>query len=299
MSVADATTVLSLLDIVGASRLMECTAGSPEVVIGLLDGPVNTGHADLCVENIHYLTPPPPAPSKRAAGAARAHGTYVAGILSARRGSAAPAICPGCTLLVRPVFLETAASVTELPRTTSGQLADAIMACVDAGAHVLNLSVAVDRPSSKSEQELELALDYAMGRGAVVVAAAGNQGILGSSVITRHPWVIPVTACDSRGWPLAISNLGSSIGRRGLMAPGEGVKSLGVDGRSVTSGGTSVAAPFVTGVIALLLSVFRDGTATEVRSAVSAVDRRRASVVPPLLDAWSAYQLMQSGRARG
>ena len=49
-----------------------------------------------------------------------------------------------------------------------------------------------------------------------MVAAAGNQGTLGSSAITRHPWVIPVVACDLRGRPMNESNLGSSIGRRGL-----------------------------------------------------------------------------------
>ena len=60
-----------------------------------------------------------------------------------------------------------------------------------------------------------------------MVAAAGNQGTVGSSVITRHPWVIPVIACDLQGRPTTESNLGSSIGRRGLAAPGENIASLG------------------------------------------------------------------------
>ncbi len=63
---------------------------------------------------------------------------------------------------------------------------------------------------------------------------------------------------------MAASNLGSSIARRGLMAPGDAVTSLGTNGQTVTSGGTSAATPFVTGAIALLWSIFppsvvRDG----------------------------------------
>ena len=93
----------------------------------------------------------------------------------------------------------------------------------------------------------------------IVVAAAGNQGALGSSAITRHPWVIPVVACDDRGRPTNESNLGGSIGRRGLSALGAGVTSLAAEGEPLTLGGTSVAAPFVTGAIALLWSDFPGG----------------------------------------
>src|SRR5690606_18824505 len=125
------------------------------------------------------------------------------------------------------------------------------------------------------------------------VAAAGNQGTLGSSAITRHPWVIPVVACDESGRPVNESNLGGTIGTRGLSAPGDAVTSLGTNGQAVTLGGTSVAVPFVTGAIALLWSEFPKATAGHIKLAVTqAVLPRRASVVPPLLDAeWSRHTL--------
>jgi subtilisin family serine protease len=95
------------------------------------------------------------------------------------------------------------------------------------------------------------------------------------------------------------SNLGHSIGRRGLRAPGDGVTSLGAEGQPVTLGGTSVAAPFVTGAIALVWSEFPAATAAEVKLAVTqAHARRRTSVTPPLLDAWAAYQLMNTHARR-
>ena len=148
-------------------------------------------------------------------------------MLCAKRGSSAPAICPDCTLLVRPIFTETPAANAQMPSATPEELATAITDVIGAGANVINLSAALSHPSPRAEHQLEQALDYAAQRGVLVVAAAGNQGTVGSSTITRHPWVIPVIACDLQARPTAESNLGSSIGRWGLTAPGQNIVSLG------------------------------------------------------------------------
>lgn len=227
------------------------------------------------------------------------HGTFIAGILCAKRGSAAPAICPSCTLLVRPIFSEITSVDAQMPSTTPEKLAAAIIETIDAGARVINLSVGLTQPPSKGQRELEDALDYAASRGVIPVAAAGNQGTLGSSAITRHPWVIPVVACNLRGRPINQSNLGISIGRRGLSTPGESITSLGADGKPLTFGGTSAATPFVTGTIALLWSEFPTATAAELKFAITqAHSLRRTTVVPPLLDAWRAYQVMVTRHER-
>lgn len=117
----------------------------------------------------------------------------------------------------------------------------AIIDCVQAGARVINLSVGLAHLSSKGERELDEALDHATRRGVIAVAAAGNQGTIGSSALTRHPWVIPVVACDSNGNPVRESNLGNSIGRRGLRAPGDSITSLGTAGQALTLGTASAA----------------------------------------------------------
>jgi subtilisin family serine protease len=283
------------------TELMGLRSGNREVAIGLLDGPVATDHPDLAGASIGGVPGAEGPGCSQAGSSACSHGTFVAGVLCAKRGSAVPGICPGCTLLVRPIFEETSSGNGALPSTSLGGLAAAITEAVDAGARVINLSVGVafDVPWSRSERLLVEALDHAAGRRAIVVAAAGNQGTLGSSAITRHPWVIPVVGCDLYGKPIGQSNLGSSVGRRGLMAPGEGVTSLGAEGSPLTLGGTSVAVPFVTGTIALLWSEFPDAGALEVKSAVTGVGyaRRRTTVVPPLLDAWAAYEAMAKLRS--
>jgi subtilisin family serine protease len=289
--------LMMALKLVTLSPLMARTAGHPEVVIGLIDGPVAIGHPDLESESIRELPAGNEGICALSSSAACKHGTFVAGILLAKRGSAAPAICPRCTLLVRPIFHETNSGNGHMPNATPQELAAAIVETIDAGARMLNLSVALARPSVKGEDELQSALDYAARRAVIVVAAAGNQGVIASSVITRHPWAIPVASCDLKGRPLSQSNLGSSIGTRGVLGPGENITSVGPDGTPVTFGGTSAAAPFVTGAIALLWSEFPAASAAELSLAVRGVRRAsRMSVAPPLLDAWSAYRFM---RGRG
>lgn len=279
------------LDLVMLTQLMELTIGSPDIVIGLVDGPVAVDHPSLARDNVREIAGVISGVCTMANSVACKHGTFVAGILSATRSSSAPAICPGCTLLVRPIFSESAAPNENMPSATPEELATAILDCVRAGAHVINLSAAFVQPSPSGQHDLEQALDYAAIRGVLVVAASGNQGVVGSTVITRHPWVISVVACDLRGKPLDYSNLGASIGRYGLRAPGERISSISVDGKEVAFSGTSAATPFVTGAIALLWSQFPSASSTEMRYAMKEDSgTKRATVVPPLLDAWAAYR---------
>jgi subtilisin family serine protease len=270
---------------------MRRTGGNREISVGLIDGPVNASHPDLAGSNIQEIPGTNRGTCARTSSTACMHGTFVAGILSARRGSSAPAICPGCPLLVRPIFAEAASDNGDMPSATPAELAAAIVETVNAGARVINLSAALLQPSGREELELVQALDFAAARGVITVAAAGNQGTVGSSAITRHPWVIPVAGCDGGGRPIGESNFGSSIGRRGLSAPAQDIASLGTNGQPRSFHGTSAAAPFVTGTIALLLSEFPSATDTEVKLALLQ-GGRRGSVVPPVLDAAAAYQRM-------
>lgn len=280
------------LELVGLPLLMRQTAGSSGVRIGLIDGPVARDHPALAGSRIELL---PTGTTPSAAGTALAHGTFMAGILCARRGSAAPGLCPDCTLLTRPIF----SGKTATPSATMEDMAAAIHDCVAAGARILNLSAAIVGPSSGRERVLESVLNAAMAKGVLIVAASGNQGSIGGTAITRHPWVIPVTACDRRGRPLPYANLGHSISRRGLIAPGEGITSLTPAGATTVAGGTSVAAALVSGTIALLWSTFPAASGAKVRLALDRAHPRRG-LVPPLLNAgaaWRALAALMGGSA--
>lgn len=272
-------------DIVRLGPLMQRTQGSVGLAVGLIDGPVVLDHPWLAPARVVSLDG---AAAHCDAGPACRHGTGVAGILFARRGLSAPAICPGCTLMVRPIFgREASGSGPSLAHPA--ELASAIVECVQAGARVINLSAAMVGTGVRETHALRAALDLCARHGTLVVAAAGNRGAVGGSPITSHPWVIPACACDAHGRPRAYSTHGMSIGRQGLGAPGDGIVSLAPRAKAARLDGTSAAAAFVTGAIALLWSLFPEASAGRIKWAVAGPPSHRRSIVPPLLDAEAAW----------
>jgi hypothetical protein len=257
----------------GLDRVMAWSAGSPLVTIGLLDGPVAADHAGFATGALVAT------PRHLADTPASRHGTAVAGVLAARRDSGAPGVCPGCRVIVRPVFKGPVPAGAK-----PAEVAAAIVACVTAGTRLINISAAFTSSASDA-RPLHQALDVAAGRGVLVVAAAGNAGRVVGSPLVSHPWVIPVTSCGMTGYPLPAGNLGASIGRRGIRAPGLPVPSLAPGGRLTALGGTSLSAALVTGALALAWSLVPDATAGLIRRALTGVRSSRRGLVPPLLDA--------------
>jgi hypothetical protein len=133
-----------------------------------------------------------------------------------------------------------------------------------------------------------------MSRGVMVTAAAGNFVSLGSTEITNHPWVIPVTACHSDGRELELINIVPSIARRGLSAPGIQLATLAPGGGLAYFSGISAATAFVTGAAALLWSLSCHATAEHIRHALmhTAVEYRH-SIIPARMDALAAYRFLQ------
>ena len=97
------------------------------------------------------------------------HGTFLAGILFAKRGLSAPAICPRCTLLLRRIFSEGTSNnnntnVKEkvsqdkeiyFPYTNYKDLSNAIVEVVDKGVNIINLSLGLSNSSLTLYKELQ------------------------------------------------------------------------------------------------------------------------------------------------
>ena len=289
---------MSPLELVKLTALMERTSGNPEVKIGLIDGPVVVQHAELAGEHIREIPGKNGATCAQTNSAACIHGTFIAGILSGNELPPHLRFALTARSSFAPFLPRRPLGANTCPAPPLLELAAAIIECIEAGAQLINLSLALAHPSTKGEQALEESLNQAVKRGVIMIAAAGNQSTIGGSAITRHPWVIPVVSCDLSGRPMNESNLGASIGRRGLRAPGDSITSLGSEGQSLTLGGTSVAVPFVTGATALLWSEFPRATAAQIKLAITNTSTlQRVSVVPPLLDATAAYQILLTGNA--
>src|SRR5438309_1056056 len=92
-------TPLAALAAVKLSPLMALASGSPDMRVGLIDGPIAIHHPDLANVHIGEIPERLSGTCAQTSSVACQHGTFVAGILCAKRSSIAPAICPNCTLL--------------------------------------------------------------------------------------------------------------------------------------------------------------------------------------------------------
>jgi subtilisin family serine protease len=285
------------------SSILNISSGNPDIKIGLVDGPLDYTHKAFQGSRIRAVKESQLAACKSASSIACRHCTFVAGILCAKRGSSAPAICPGCTLLLRPVFMnETQVANDEainrnilFPSTTPEELSDAVIEVVDAGARIINLSLGLSTSSLTTYPMLQEAYDYARRHGAIILAASGNQGNIGAISLLNNQWIIPVAACNENGQLDPISNFGHSIGIRGVMAPGINITSTSSGGGYAQMSGTSFAAPFVTGAIALLWSIFPKAKTVElVRAIRPTVSYGNRKIIPPLVDIEAAYHILKS-----
>ena len=206
------------------------------------------------------------------------HGTFVIGLLGARRDALIPGLCPGCQLLHIPIFIDEHA-----PWASVGELANAISIAVAAGARIINLSLAILGDNSRNHPELAAALNYAELKGAVVVVAAGNQGRLAMGQLLSHSVTVPVVAVDAGLGLLPNSNFGPVISRRGVAALGSNLPGYAPGGGTTAMSGTSVATAVASGTLAEVWSKVPSATAAEIRAAVLRLAPRNETR-PPVLD---------------
>jgi membrane-anchored mycosin MYCP len=182
------------------------------------------------------------APNKDIEG----HGTRVAGIIAARpiKGTGFEGIAPDSKILS---FRYTAGANKQ---GNSRTMAQAIHDAVAAGARIINISS--DTADKQDNQGLRDSVAAAVKRGALIVAAAGNDGADGNSTKTYHaayPGVLAVAASDRNDERAYFSQSGDFVG---VAAPGVDMVSTVPKSGQCTADGTSFAAPYVAGVAALL-----------------------------------------------
>lgn len=170
-------------------------------------------------------------------GLGSGHGTSVASIIGGRLG-----IAPGAELL--PIRV-----LDEQGQGNSYDLARAIIAAVDEGADIINMSLGL----YQDVPVLHEAILYAGERDVLMVAAAGNDGYGQIAYPAAYSQVLSVTAVDARGQQARFPNQSDTID---FAAPGFEVVAAAEDGAYVRFSGTSAAAPFVTATLAVLISEF-------------------------------------------
>jgi hypothetical protein len=171
----------------------------------------------------------------------------------------------------------------QAPSATLAELANGIRIAVASGAKLINLSLAIMGDEIQKDRELATALDCAEAGGAVVLAAAGNQGRLAVGQLLCHPVTIPVVAVDAAHRLLPDCNFGPVTSGRGVAALGHQVIGYASGGGMTTMSGTSVATAVATGTLAQLWSTHPSAGGAEIRAAVARLGPRNTPI-PPLLD---------------
>jgi subtilisin family serine protease len=125
----------------------------------------------------------------------------------------------------------------------------AILAAVDAGAQIVNISLG----GYATGPVLDAAIEHATRNGALIVAAAGNDQAAQLAWPAADPRVVSVGAVDRLEQQVSFSNSSEQLQ---LTAPGYGVQTAWLDGQRVQVSGTSASAPVVAGAIAAVMSQF-------------------------------------------
>lgn len=258
------------LDEIGMGPLLEFSLGSPEVRVGVIDSGIDISHPDLVNKVVDAYDAfaddddPSPVPGEDCADPDSTelcdlHGTAVSGISTAEadNGVGIVGLCPGCSLV---------------PIRLLGEGRGAMSADIAAFEHALAADAAVvnnswgyteytPAPRALAQAIHDLATQARGGKGALVVFAAGNDDReIMEDEIEALDDVLCVSASDSYGYPTAYTNYGPEID---VSAPSATV-TIAPDNQVITNfGGTSAAAPVVTGLAAWALSQDPELTAPE------------------------------------
>lgn len=226
------------------------------ITVAVLDTGVEADHPDLA-GNVLEGKDMVGFGAERGDRAWARHGTAMAGIIAghghgAGGGDGVMGIAPEAKILPVRVILEDGDPARAKARSSRGNaLAEGIRWAADHGADVINLSLGDDSKSAHPEAGEDEAVQYALKKGSVVVASAGNGGEKGDHISypAAYPGVIAATAVDKFGTRASFST------RRWyatVSAPGVNVVIADPDHKYYEGWGTSAAAAFVSGAVALV-----------------------------------------------
>ncbi|MCU1487806.1 MAG: hypothetical protein JWN67_4552 [Actinomycetia bacterium] len=259
---------------VRAPAAWDVTTGSAAITVAVLDTLAEVNHPDLAgkvVKGPDFVT-------QRCGGrtSAAGHGTAVAGIVGARTDDGQGIASLGWQTKVLSIGV-----LDECGIGSASVISRAVRYAVDNGARVVNLSLSGDANPAMAD-----AVAYARQHGALVVAAAGNEGSDAPAYPAAYPGVIAVASTDTDAGGLSpFSNVGPWVD---IAAPGQDVVSTASGGGYGQFSGTSFAAPLVAATAALVLARHPEWDGADVATRLARSARHVAGVDAPVLDAGAA-----------
>ncbi len=238
-------------------ELWRTTTSGSGVLVAVLDTGIDKSHEDLngkVVAEANFTDSP-------VVGDVHGHGTHIAGIIAAYgdNGLGVVGVAPQSQLLNVKV-------ADDDGRCGASAVAQGIIWAVDNGAVVINASIEIRGPSAG----LEAAVNYAWNNGAIVIAAAGNEGSQTPVYPAHYEHVIAVAAIEQDDTLALLSNYGEWVD---MAAPGFDIYSTLPDNEYGYKTGTSFATAYVSGLAAILFDTLADANGNgylndEVRAAL-------------------------------
>ncbi len=250
---------------VGVPAAHDLTVGSAAVKVAVIDTGLDMAHPDR-PKNIDTANSKDFVDDDSNPQDGYGHGTHVAGVIASATGNdrGVASVAPGVKLMVIKALGDTGFGY-------GSDIALGIRWAADRGAHVINLSLALEGDSTPVRE----ACAYAVAKGCTLVAASGNDGSGVVAYPAAYPGVIAAGAVDKARVRASFSQYGTQLD---LVAPGgsgdddavasDQILSLWPGGRYRWVGGTSAAAPHVAGAVALVRSVVPTWTAQMVEQTV-------------------------------
>jgi thermitase len=246
------------LDMIDAPEAWDITTGSSDIIIAIVDSGIDLDHPDLSgkiIVGYDYVN------GDWVPDDDYGHGTHVAGIAAAQTNNSTGVA--GVSWGARLMALK---ALNESGDGTYANVANAITYAADHGAKIINLSLG----GYPGDQTLHNAVIYAHNAGCVVVAATGNEN--GPVMYpAKYAEAFAVAATDSNDVLAWFSNYGPEVD---VAAPGVGIYSTYLGGGYAFEDGTSMAAPHVAGLAALIWSEYPGYTNDQVEGRIetTAVD---------------------------
>jgi thermitase len=228
------------------------------VRIGVIDTGIDQTHPDLSGQTVACV---------RADGVLlfgqcaddNGHGTHVAGTLAAKANNGI-----GVAGVAFNADLVVCKALDEFGSGSVADVANCVAWAASEGARVISMSLE-GGPSTTMQNAVAAAWDG--GEGALIVAAAGNQGEPTLAYPAAYPEVVSVAATDAGDAHADFSNTNPDVE---IAAPGVDVLSTDLGGDYLTMSGTSMATPHVSGVAGVLGQLFPTDNAAEIRLRLAA-----------------------------
>lgn len=225
----------------GIPEIWNSTMGK-NIKVCVLDTGIETKHIDLhsAIADAHDFTQSASGPEDR-----NGHGTHIAGVIAARsNGTGVKGVAPESKLLIGKVLNENNVGTVD-------QLIAGLRWGIDQNADIISMSLG----TYEKNPRLKDVIVEAFNKGIILVAGAGNEGTRDFMRFpAQYSECIAVGSVDRNLARSRFSNGGPELD---IMAPGEEVFSTYLNGLYAKLHGTSVAAPFVSGVCALILAKHR------------------------------------------